>query len=350
MKLFAIDLGNRQVKLMSEKATKVLPSYFVDAAEYGNRDVLKFAKSESTTHDYVTQRDADFTYVWGEGLDVNGKFVTDTIGFNNRYNSHEFRILADFALAELARDFNEALLDVVVVTGVPTEDYENDETITQITNALKGVHSATIDGKPYVVKVHDVYVQQQPVGTAIDVMVNDQYDIIEDNDVEEGFVGIVDVGGGTLILNAFDHMNLDSKNKAQFEDGAYSLYSAIKNRITDYSISEHEIEKIVRKGNSSESYSWSPNGRVVVNLTDKIMTERKRYTRKVASAVKSTFKGMKRMKKIYVTGGAANLLIKSEFEREIPIAEFVRDSETANVRGFYKFGVINEVTNVEQER
>src|SRR5690554_7401326 len=130
MKLFALDLGNRQVKLMSEKSTKVLPSYFVDASEYGNRDVLKFARTESKMHDYVTQRDADFTYVWGEGLDISGKFVTDTIGFNDRYNSREFRILADFALAELARDFNEPLLDVVVVTGVPTEDYDNDETIT----------------------------------------------------------------------------------------------------------------------------------------------------------------------------------------------------------------------------
>lgn len=349
MKLFAIDLGNRQVKLMSEKGTKVLPSYFVDAAEYGNRDVLKFAKSEEKTHDYVTQRDADFTYVWGEGLDVR-KFVTDTIGFSNRYSSHEFRILADFALAELARDFNESLLDVVVVTGVPTEDFENDETISQISNALKGVHSATIDGKPYVVKVHDVYVQQQPVGTAIDVMVNDQFEIIEGNDVEDDYVGIVDVGGGTLILNAFDRMNLDTRNQAQLEEGAYSLYSAIKNRVTSHNISEHEIEKIVRNGSRNESYTWSPNGREIVDLTNTIMTERKRYTRKVASAVKSTFKAIGRMKKIYVTGGTANLLIKSEFEREIPIAEFVADSETANVRGFYKFGVINEVTKVEQER
>jgi len=333
---------------MSEKATKVLPSYFVDAAEYGNRDVLKFAKAESLTHDYVTQRDADFTYVWGEGLDVSGKFVTDTIGFNNRYNSHEFRILADFALAELARDFNEPLLDVVVVTGVPTEDYDNDETITQITNALKGVHSATIDGKPYVVKVHDVYVQQQPVGTAIDVMVDNQYNIIEDNDVEDGYVGIADVGGGTLILNAFDRMNLDTRNQAQLEEGAYSLYSSIKNRITEHNISEHEIEKIVRNGNRTETYTWSPNGRQTLDFTNIIMTERKRYTRKVATAIKSTFKAMGRMKKIYVTGGTANLLIKSELEREIPIAEFVSDSETANVRGFYKFGIINEVTTVNE--
>ena len=346
MKLFAMDLGNRQVKLMSEKGTKVLPAYYVDAAEYGNRDVLKFAKSDVKVHDYTTQRDADFTYVWGEDLDVSGKFVTDTIGFNNRYNSQEFRNLVDFSLAELASDFNEPLVEAVVVTGVPTEDYENDDTITQITNALKGVHSATIDGKAFVVKVNDVYVQQQPVGTAIDVMINDQYEIIPDNDVEEGYIGVADIGGGTVILNAFDHMNLDTKNQAQLEDGAYSLYSAIKNKITTHNISEHEIEKIVRAGNESEVYTWSPNGNEKFDFSSIIMTERKRYTRKIASAIKSTFKAMGRMKKIYITGGTANLLIKSEFENAIPIAEFVRDSETANARGFFKFGVINEVTDV----
>lgn len=349
MKLFALDLGNRQVKLMSEKSTKVLPSYFVDAAEYGNRDVLKFAKSEGSTHDYVSSRDPEFTYVWGEGVDVSGKLVTDTIGFSGRYNSQEFRLLADFSLAELARDFKDSaksMLDVVVVTGVPTEDYEKDETIGQITNALKGVHSATVDGVSYVVKVHDVYVLMQPVGTAIDVMVNGNGSIVEENDVENGFVGIVDVGGGTVIIDAFDRMNLDTKNRTQLEEGAYSLYSAIKNEVNKQygkSITEHEIERIVRDGNIRETYVWSPNGRETVDLTAVIMTERKRYTRKVASAVKSTYKAIARMKKVYVTGGTANLLIKSEFERVIPIVEFVRDSETANVRGFYKYGIINEV-------
>lgn len=354
MKLFALDLGNRQVKLMSEKGTKVLPSYYVDAAEYGNREVLAFAKSEGKTHDYVTQRDPDFTYVWGEGLDVSGKFVTDTIGFSGRYNSHEFRILADFALAELARDFKESskgIIDVVVVTGVPTEDYEKDETIEQITNALKGVHSATIDGVTHVVRVHDVYVLMQPVGTAIDVMVDVNGSIIEDNDVEEGFVGIVDVGGGTVIIDAFDRMNLDTKNRMQLEEGAYSLYTAIKNEVNKHhgrTINEHEVERIVREGNEREIYTWSPNGRETIDLSSIVMTERKRYTRKVASAVKSTYKAIARMKTVYVTGGTANLLIKSEFERTIPIVQFVRDSETANVRGFYKYGIINEVTNVDE--
>lgn len=352
MKLFAIDLGNRQVKLMSEKGTKVLPSYYVDAAEYGKRDVLGLPKSEKTTSDYVSQRDADFTYVWGEGLDVSRKNVTDTLNFSGRYDTLEFKLLADFALAELARDFGKkGILDVVVVTGVPTEDYEKDATITQMTNALKGVHSAVIDGVNVVVNVEDVYVLMQPVGTAIDAMVDDNGDIIETNEVEDGYIGVVDAGGGTVLIDAFENMNLDEKNRIQLEEGSHTLFTEIRNRIIEqgYRITDHEVEALVRKGGEDESYVWSPNGRETLDFTEIVMKERTRYTRKIAQAVKSAYKAMSRMRKIYVTGGTANLFVKAEFERVIKIAHFVRDSETAIVRGYYKYGVINEVTKVDED-
>ena len=352
MKLFAMDLGNRQVKLMSEKGTKVLPSYFVDAEEYGKRDVLTLKTTDKKTSDYISQRDPDFTYVWGEGLNISGKHLMDTIRFDNRYNTLEFKLLTDFALTELARDFKEAkngILDVVVVTGVPTDDYEKDDVIEHITRSLKGVHSAEIDGKSYVVRVSDVYVLMQPTGTAINEMVDARGDVIDGTDLEDGYIGIVDCGGGTLIIDAFDEMNLDTKNRVQLKDGAYSLYTAIRNRITEHSISEHEVERIVRSGNAQEVYTWSPNGRITLDLTEIVMRERKRYTRKVVQSIKTAYKDMGRMKTIFITGGGANLLLRDEVESALPIARFVNNSETANVNGFYKYGLLNEVTNVDEE-
>lgn len=357
MKLFAIDLGNRQVKLKSEKATKVLPSYFVDVEEYGKRNVLELVKTDEakTTGDYKSGRDSDFTYVWGTGLDVSRKHVTDTLSLTKRYNSREFKVLADLALAELARDYKESvngILDVVVVTGVPTNEYGDEETFKYIKEALTGVRSAEIDGVSYAVRVHDVYILMQPVGTAIDVMVDENGEIIEDNDIEDGYVGIVDIGGGTIILDAFENMNLDTKNRVQLEEGSHTLFINIRNRVNDnkegHRITEHEVERIVRDGHKDGQYSWSPNGRDVINLSEIVKKERERYTRKVVQSVKTTFKSMSRMRKIYVTGGTANLLNQSEFKQSIPIAEFVNDSETANVRGYYKYGLLNEVNVVDE--
>lgn len=348
MKLFALDLGNRQVKLMSEKSTKVLPSYFIDAEEYGNRDVLAFAKGDKKTSDYASDRDSGYTYVWGEGLDAGSKMVTDTIRIDGRYNTREFKLLVDFALAELSRDFSEArdgILDVAVVTGVPTEDYDKPEIISQVVSTIKGVHSATIDGVSHAIRVHDVYVLMQPVGTAIDIMVDDLGDVKDGVDIEDSLVGIVDCGGGTVLIDAFESMNLDKKNRQQLFEGAYTLYSAIRTRVTkEYgSITDNEVERLLREGGAKESYVWSPNGRDRYDLYEIVMHERNRYTRKVASAVNATYKANKRMKTVYVTGGTANLLIKDEFERTVPNASFVSDSETANVRGFYKYGIANEV-------
>lgn len=350
MKLFAMDLGNRQVKLMSEKSTKILPSYFIDAEEYGNRDVLAFAKSDKKTSDYASERDSGYTYVWGEGLDAGAKIVTDTIRVDGRYDTREFGLLVDFSLAELARDFDAArkgMLDVVVVTGVPTEDYDKPEIISQVVSKIKGVHSATIDGVIHAVKVHAVYVLMQPVGTAIDIMVDALGEVKDGVDIEDSLVGIVDCGGGTVLIDAFDAMNLDKKNRKQMFEGAYALYSDIRTRVTNEysSITDNEVERLLREGSANETYVWSPNGRESYDLTSIVMHERNRYTRKVASTVNATYKANKRMKTVYVTGGTANLLIKSEFERAVPNAVFVTDSETANVRGFYKYGLVNEVLN-----
>lgn len=348
MKLFALDLGNRQVKLKSEKATKVLPAYFVDVEEYGKRDVLVLKDTNKKTSDYVSHRDSDFTYVWGEDLRISGKHLMDTIRFNNRYNSTEFKLLADFALAELARDFKESrsgVLDVVVVTGVPTNDYDNEDVVGNLIKVLKGVHSVDIDGKTHVVRVHKVYVLMQPTGTAINEMVDDNGELIDDTDIEDGYIGVVDCGGGTLIIDAFDAMNLDTKNRVQLKDGAYSLYTSIRNKVSNYEISEHEVERVVRNGNEDELYVWSPNGREHLNLTSIVMKERKRYTLKVIQSIGTTYKDIGRMKAIYFTGGGANLLLQEEIEDSFPIFRFVKNSELANLNGFYKYGLLNEVTS-----
>lgn len=342
MKLFAVDLGNRQVKMKSEKGIKVFPSYYVEASEYGNRDILKFAKEKTNTSDYTSVRD-EFTYVWGEGLEVKGKLVTDTIGFDGRYNTLYYKLLVDFALAEMARDYSDeidGIIDVTVVTGVPTDDFNKEEVLTQISKAFKGDHSVTIDGVSITVRVKDVYALPQPVGTVINYLVDGEGNVV-DTPLSNSYVGVVDVGGGTVIIDALDSMNLDSTAHAQMEEGAFTLYSNIRNELIKegHRINEYDIEALVRSGNDLEKYLWSPNGITTLDFTNIIMRERKKYTRKIASVVNSTYKAYDHMFSVIVTGGAANLLIKDEFTAAVRIAEFSANSEVANVNGFYKFGL-----------
>lgn len=347
MELFALDIGNRQVKIKSEKTLKVLPAYFVESSKYGDRMTMNLRGGKRQTSDYVSNKDDAFTYVWGKDLDVDIVKPTDSIGFTNRYESREFKLLVDFALAELARDYphaSESMLEVVVVTGVPTGDYMQNEILFALSKAIKGDHSVVVDDLSLNIRVKEVFVVPQPMGTVIDAMVDDQ-GVMQENPIEEATVGIADIGGGTLLIDLLRKMNMETNKREQLLEGAYTLYESIKRELNSggHHISVYEIEQMVREGSATNEYYWSPNGKTTLDFTQVVMRERIKYTRDTASSIKAVYKEFDRMQAVLVTGGAANLLVKSEFASAIPNAVFVNDSETANVRGFYKYGLLQGV-------
>lgn len=345
MTLFILDIGNKQVKMESEKALKIYPSYFVDVTQYGNRDVLGFAKDLKERSDYQSSRDEGFTYVWGKELDIDAvDAITDTIGFGApRYKSRDFRLLVDFALAELARDYEEAetgILTVNVSTGIPTDDYLNHEAVEAFVKAIKGDHNVTVNGRTLNIRVKTLFVQPQPLGTIINE-VTDEIGLPKRTPLTQADVGIADLGGGTILIDALRKMNLVENKRAQLNQGAYTLYDAVQKALTKdgYTINAYEVEQVIREGNDAEVYVWSPDAVQRIGITKYVMLQRKLFTRNVARAIKTAFKGFGRMQALLVTGGAANLLIKEEFTKELPIAYFVENSELANLNGFRKYAI-----------
>lgn len=345
MELFALDLGNKQAKLKSSKTTKVLPAHFVESSQYGNRDLLGFAKKEKSVSDFVSSKDPDFTYVWGKELDEDVvEVVTDTIGFgSSRYKGREFKLLADFALAELAKDFEEAsdsILEVTVVTGVPTGDYTQKAALDALQKALKGDHNVTVNGLTLNIRVSKLLVLPQPIGTVLE-QISDENGQIKDSPLTSANIGVVDVGGGTVLIDALKKMNMAEDKRAQLQRGAFTLYESVAKALSEkgHIISEYEVESVIRAGNDREKYLWSPDGVQTIDITPEALHQRALFTRNIISSIKTAYKGFGRMQTILVTGGAANLLLKNEFTEEIEIAEFVADSELANVNGFYKYGL-----------
>lgn len=344
MELFGLDIGNRQVKMYTENKTKVFPAYYIESSKLGDRKVMDLRKGKRrTTSDYRSSKDELFTYVWGKELDVDIAKPVDSIVFENRYESREFKLLVDFALGELARDFMEAresMLEVVVVTGVPTTDYMQDDVVEQVVKAFKGDHSVNIDGIDLNIRVRKVTVLPQPMGTVIDSMVSDEGELIEGNPIENAVVGVADIGGGTLLVDLLRKMNMDTTTRLQSPEGAYSLYEAIVRELGSdgVKISVYEVERLLKESKGNKYY-WSPDGKETLNLSDVIMRERTKFTRETAVTIRSVFKEFDRLAAVLVTGGAANLLVKAEFVQVVPKAVFVENSELANVRGFFKYGL-----------
>lgn len=356
MELFALDLGNKQTKIKSAKKTKVLPSRFVESSQYGNRSLLGFAKTEKDVRDFISSKDESFTYVWGTQLDEeNVDMVIDTIGFGAaRYSSREFKLLTDFALAELALDYpvaQESIIEVAVVTGVPTSDYIQESALEALQKTIKGDHNVTVDGKTLNIRVKKLFILPQPIGTVINVVTDKNGNLI-DSPILNGNIGVVDVGGGTVLIDALKKMNMVEDRRKQLSQGAYTLFEAIVKDMTakGYSVTEHEIEKVVRVGNDKEKYLWSPDNVQTIDITESVMKNRTIFTRNIASTIKTTYKGFGRMQTILVTGGAANLLIKKLFDEEIGITQYMDNSELANISGFYKYGIMEGIDRQHEQK
>ena len=336
--LFALDLGNKQTKIKSEKIEKVFPSYFVEASLYGNRSFFGALKAERDTKDYESTNDKGTTYVWGTELDLSVS-VTDTAGFGlSRYTSREFQLLADFALAEMASYENcDEPVSATVVMGLPSEDFKNSKILEHVAEVMKKTHVVTINSNKIVTVIVDkLYVIPQPLGTVMDI-VSDINGVIVDKQFATANIGVVDVGGGTVLIDALRSMNMADDTREQLNKGAYSLYKQITTSLTRDNIvlSEYELERAIRLTDGK----WTPDTVHTHDLNPWITAESKIYTRRLASSIKSTYKGFGRMQKILITGGTANLLDVEELQKSLfGLAYIVPESELSNVRGFYKYG------------
>lgn len=346
MKIFSLDLGNKQTKLVSEKGIKVLPSHFLDYESLGDQSTSLFNQNLKISK-YEASFDNMFTYAWGEDLHKvhsEDNFFS-TISFEDRYQQDEFRLLANFAIGELARDFPEAsegILEVVVITGVPTDDF-NAESVKDIMKVLKGDHNIIINDISLNVRVKEVLVLPQPIGTVYHEMLDKEGYMNNDGEsfLEEQ-VTVVDIGGGTLLIDTLKNMNLDHTTRIQRRTGAYEVYDRIVNITTKNGIkgiTSYEIEQILREGNEDEGYYYKPNKNESFNITDTVIKEKIKYTREIINTINTTLKGTSKIDTLLFTGGGSHLIKRNEVQKKFKFARFSNDSETANANGFYKYGV-----------
>lgn len=340
--LYALDLGNKQVKAKSAKIERVLPSYFIESSLYGNRSFFGGLTTQKDVKDFESVNDKGITYVWGTDLDLSAD-VTDCSGFGmERYQSREFSLLVDFTLAELAI-FDAAegeTITVNVVAGLPTDDFLNPKIKEQVISVIKGKHLVTVDGTTLTIIVDKLLLLPQPLGTAYNLALDDDGMPLENNPLENIDFGLVDAGGGTILIDAFRDLKMDYDKRVQTNNGSYALFRKIVNKLNevDISINEYELENAIRKTDGI----WSPDGVRKIDLNPTIEEEAKLYTRRLATTVRTAYKGFSSAAKYIFTGGTANLLDEDELELSWPGKWIVvEDAELSNVRGSFKYAKKN---------
>ncbi|MFV8830112.1 hypothetical protein [Alkalihalobacterium sp. APHAB7] len=357
MIIFGMDLGNKQTKLFSAKTEeKVIPSHFLYHDDLGNERTSIF-NSNIDIHKYKVNFD-DEPYAWGKDLHklhMEDKFL-DTISFEKRYETEEFKLLANFALAELASDFGDQatsnVLPVTVVTGVPSDDF-NETDVQSIMKVLQGDHTIKRDEKDYIVRVEDVHVIPQSVGSVYNELIDSNGYMIEENEsyLEEEIV-VVDIGGGTVLIDVLKNMNL--VNQTQFPTGIHELYdqivTAAKENPNNSRITTYDVEQILRNGSDEKGYYFKPNKDQSNSITEIVVNTRKKYTRELVNKINRTIKQSHSIDTMLFTGGGANLIDQAKVQERYKRAIFVENSETANVTGFYKYGKAIELENSDAHK
>lgn len=343
MEIFSLDLGNKQTKIKSSKTEKVLPSKFIYHEDLGDDSTALFDQ-ELDVHKYKTNFDP-FEYGWGTELynAYDGKFL-DTFTFKERYEKNEFHLLASFAIGELAKEFEDAkkgLLEVDIVTGVPTNDF-NKEDVRSIIEVLKKDHSIEINGERLNIRVNEVFVLPQPVGTVYNEMLDSEGYLIND-DYQSERVAVIDCGGGTLLIDTLMRLQLTDTGNSQHNHGAFRLYDSIvsicrQNQI--HTITETDVELILRT--KEDGYFYKENKNSIIDITKHVDLAKLRYTRDLVNTVNTTLREMAKIDTMLFTGGGANLIDRNELKNSFPNAIIINNSEFANVTGFYKYGLANQ--------
>ncbi|WP_277134583.1 ParM/StbA family protein [Lactobacillus sp. ESL0679] len=343
MEIFSLDLGNKQTKLMSSKTKVVLPSSFF----YESDMPLSFGIDTSEDLHTYSVPFSDDKFIWGKDIGSLhlDEYMIDTIMYGNRYEDQSFKLLANFALGLLACDFKEAqkqVLKVVVAVGLPTEDYADENKLRSLIEMLKGQHQITIDKQILTVRVEHVYVLPQPIGTLYNELLDDEA-YIKDDGLLNKKVGVIDVGGGTILIDTVLNFQLSSRNRHQFNTGANSLYEVIAGQING-DVSLHQLADDLRAGMKNKQWSYRFSDNRTDDITGIVTKEITRFTKKIIANIKTTLKNLESIDMLLLTGGGANLLnqkILTEAFDKVKVV-VVSETETANVTGFYKFALDQE--------
>lgn len=131
----------------------------------------------------------DVRYVIGEAQGVSSSARND-----DRYSSAGYRTETILAVAQLVKDGGE----VVIGTGLPSEDYKNEENHEKVKRNLIGEHTVKINDTEKTFNIVRVFTPMQPVGSVVNRIYDYNLQIREGMEWERNARKlIIDIGFGT---------------------------------------------------------------------------------------------------------------------------------------------------------
>lgn len=336
MEIFAIDHGNGHVKGLSRKRQIVAPSEVAQKSALGLDDYS--GSPAEGLRLYESDEAKGEVYAWGEQLreHVHHSKTLATFTREDRYLGKYYRLLCQFILAELASDFDKEHLDVAVITGCPSSEHGTGEE-EALRTAFQKTHVVKRNGKEIIIRVHEVRIVPQPIGTVMSQYMNEMIRV-NDKSYETDYVGIIDVGSGTADLDGVNKLKRQTDDTLTIPRGVHDVYRRIADAVNRRKPSAYaSIESVERQLPlllAEGKYQISKASIIPLdNEVQEIITEE---FNALKTAIKQRWTNLTKFDRILVTGGGA-AFFKEEFRDWNKNMIIVKDSQTANVEGYYRF-------------
>lgn len=191
--------------------------------------------------------------------------MISSYGRSERMKQKKTQRLLKFALAKLATDYKEARdkpFKVHVMLGVPITDLHKDsETIETLKEILIGRHHIQVDSERFVIEIPSseyISVVPQYMGTILELAFDEKMNRVDT--FAQGRIGVIDIGGGTILINSANRMTPSPLGFERFE-GVEMVIQEVANKVN--STKHFLIEQLLRSRDTNEGYIYSPNHHAV---------------------------------------------------------------------------------------
>lgn len=326
--IVGLDHGNGWVKARTSTNEIVLPSFMSNKEDLGQGLVGKSLDIK----EYESSQAKGEIYIWGKDV-IKSKNVLSTYGTQDRYKQKFYKLLSEFALAEVLSDRGRVIEDVWVITGVPSEE-KGTSLETDLKEVLYGTHTLKINGEDRIIHVTKVVVLPQPVGTIMSLYL-DQKGYVSEEEYETANVGIIDVGTGTTDLDNINELRRLEDGTLSIPMGMFDVYKRISKYIKKEHPSANVTPQTVEAQFEDDYYELSQRSSVdIVEVKEKAIEE---VAMRIKNNITQSWKTWESFDKIIITGGGASTL-GNKLKELIGDAAPIKDSQTANADGFYRYG------------
>lgn len=337
-KKMVFDLGNGFVKAKSEKGIIIAPSQIALKSSIGNSSVKDLLVESESINEFESKLDDGSVYVWGENLRevVSEEAIFHTYTHEKRYNNRRYKLLCEFILAELAAGYEEDNIEAIVVTGMPSTEISTEDN-ESMKKFLLGTHVVTRNGVEKTIKVVEVRILEQPMGTLLNEYLIDGK---MHRNLTENTITVIDFGSGTTIIDTYKKMKrVESLSKTIYR-GMNHIYGEIANIVANKfnlkSVDPIQIEEGIRN-----DFVLKISGRVqhaFEEIAKEVITE---TIEKTISDLDRSITVRDQIDEFLVTGGGTEI-VGDEFKRiyNQEAVKIVDKPQTANVNGYNKLATL----------